>query len=263
MTYGFASFAVFESLAARLSGGQLETQPPQSRALLHLLCGSLGGCAGTLLSFPFDVLRTRLVAQSRPVYRGSWEGGRLLYSQGGLPAFYRGLTAACLAVAPQSGLQFGLYSLATSLLDTFVTRPDLALGEDVITVQGSLVCGALAGVATKTILYPLDVVKKRLQVSGWAEGRAGLGETPQYSSLRDCLAKIVRREGGRALYKGFTPALIKAVSTTSIHFMVNLLLLLLPAIVLIVLHISVLRVGLQGSTIEEEAPGCNSDLTAL
>ena len=212
---------MFESLAARFSSDQLE-EHPERRALVHILCGSVGGCAGTLLSFPFDVLRTRLVAQSRPVYRGSWEGGRLLYSQGGLASFYRGLTAACLAVAPQSGLQFGLYSLATNLLASLVTRPDLALGENVITVQGSLVCGALAGVATKTILYPLDVVKKRLQVSGWSEGRAGLGQTPQYSSLRDCVAKMVRQEGGRALYKGFTPALIKAVSTTSIHFMVNL-----------------------------------------
>ena len=212
---------MFESLAARFSSDQLE-EHPERRALVHILCGSVGGCAGTLLSFPFDVLRTRLVAQSRPVYRGSWEGGRLLYSQGGLASFYRGLTAACLAVAPQSGLQFGLYSLATNLLASLVTRPDLALGENVITVQGSLVCGALAGVATKTILYPLDVVKKRLQVSGWSEGRAGLGQTPHYSSLRDCVAKMVRQEGGRALYKGFTPALIKAVSTTSIHFMVNL-----------------------------------------
>ena len=199
----------------------MEAQPSR-RALLHILCGSAGGCAGTLLSYPADVLRTRLVAQSRPVYRGSWDGGRLLYSEGGLLSFYRGLAAACLAVAPQSGLQFGLYSLATNLLADLVTKTDLSLGEDVITVQGSLVCGALAGLTTKTILYPLDVVKKRLQVSGWSEGRAGLGETPQYSSMRDCLARIVRTEGGRALYKGFTPALIKAVSTTSIHFMVKL-----------------------------------------
>ena len=35
-----------------------------------------------------------------------------------------------------------------------------------ISTQSSLVCGAMAGMATKTILYPLDVVKKRIQVSG-------------------------------------------------------------------------------------------------
>ena len=218
VTYGLASFAVFEGLAARFSRESLQ---PGSLAMLHILCGSVGGCAGTLLSFPFDVLRTRLVAQSRTVYKGSLDGTRLLYSEAGLASFYKGLTAACLAVAPQSGLQFGLYSLSTQLLAGLVTRTDQTLGEDFITVQGSLVCGALAGVATKTVLYPLDVVKKRLQVSGWEEGRAGLGVTPRYSSLRQCVGQIVRQEGASALYKGFTPALIKAVSTTSIHFMVS------------------------------------------
>merc|ERR1712107_536726 len=66
---------------------------------------------------------------------------------------------------------------------------------------GSLLCGALAGVATKTILYPLDVVKKRLQVSGWSQGRAGLGETAEYSNIRQCVVSMVRQEGARSLYR--------------------------------------------------------------
>jgi len=218
VTYGFASFAVFEGLAARFNNEYLQ-ENPHSRAVVHSLCGSVGGCAGTLLSFPFDMLRTRLVAQSSPVYTGSLHASRLLYSEAGLTTFYRGFTVACLAVAPQSGLQFGLYPLFTHLLGDLVTKTDLTLGEEMITLQGSLVCGALAGVATKTILYPLDVVKKRLQVSGWEEGRRGLGLTPKYSSLRDCVLCIVRQEGPRALYKGYTPALVKAASTSSIHFM--------------------------------------------
>ena len=77
---------------------------------------------------------------------------------------------------------------------------------------------AVAGMATKTILYPLDVVKKRLQVSGWSEGRQGLGSTVRYTNMRHCMLTILRQEGARSLYKGFTPALVKAVTTTSIHF---------------------------------------------
>ena len=129
-----------------------------------------------------------------------------------MAAFYRGFLPACLSVAPQSGLQFGLYSLLASVLHSMVTR------DGVITVQGSMVCGAVAGMATKTILYPLDVVKKRLQVSGWSEGRQGLGSTVRYTNMRHCMLTILRQEGARSLYKGFTPALVKAVTTTSIHF---------------------------------------------
>lgn len=41
----------------------------------------------------------------------------------------------CLAVAPQSGLQFGLYSLFTQMLGNWVKRDDDRLGYGVITVQ--------------------------------------------------------------------------------------------------------------------------------
>ena len=140
-----------------------------------------------------------------------------LHASGGLRAFYRGFVPACLSVAPQSGLQFGLYSALTQAIGgwALVTSDR---GVTSICTQGSLVCGAMAGMATKTLLYPLDVVKKRMQVSGWTAGREGLGATPVYSNMRSCFLSIVRVEGARSLYKGFTPGLIKAMTTTSIHF---------------------------------------------
>lgn len=214
VTYGLASFAVFESLASSLTS---EEENTQYRALVHFVAGSVGGCVGTLASFPCDVVRTRLVAQQASVYTGTRDAVAQLYASGGLGAFYRGFVPACLSVAPQSGLQFGLYSLLTQAIGgwALVTSDR---GVTSISTRGSLVCGAMAGMATKTILYPLDVVKKRIQVSGWTAGREGLGATPAYSSMRSCFLSIIRVEGARSLYRGFTPALIKAMTTTSIHF---------------------------------------------
>jgi len=219
VTYGLASFAVFESLTVRLGNSSLAVQHPEYKHGLHFVCGGLGGCAGTVASFPLDVVRTRFVAQNRAVYTSTSQAVRQLYREGGLAAYYKGLAPAALATAPQAGLQFAFYSMLTELLDNLVTRTDQQLG-DRITVLGSLSCGGLAGMGSKAILYPLDVVKKRLQVSGWEQGRAGLGMTPTYTSMRNCFKQIWLKEGWSALYKGFTPALIKAVSTTSLHFMV-------------------------------------------
>jgi len=218
VTYGLASFAVFESLAASLGTWKILTDHPQYKLGLNFICGGLGGCAGTVASFPFDVLRTRFVAQNSAVYTSSIQAARQLYQEGRVRAFYKGLLPAILAVAPQASLQFGFYSLLTNLLDSLVTKTDDELGER-ITVIGSLSCGGLAGMGSKAILYPLDVVKKRLQVSGWEQGRTGLGVTPTYSSMRNCIKEMLIKEGFSSLYKGFTPALIKAVSTTSLHFM--------------------------------------------
>jgi len=217
ISYGFASFAAFETLAATLS--QRSDDYGNNKTVIHFLCGAGAGCAGTLVSFPFDMVRTRLVAQKTQVYSGTRDAISQIFKSAGPTGFYKGLVPTCLAVAPQSGLQFGLYSLFTQMLGNWVKKDDDRLGYGVITVQGSLVCGAMSGLATKSILYPLDVVKKRLQVSGWVDGRKGLGETPHYKNLRHCLVSLVKVEGFRSFYKGFAPALIKAVTTTSISFM--------------------------------------------
>ena len=101
------------------------------------------------------------------------------------------ISLATAAAGPAAGYS----SLLTQLLGPWVTSP----GSRAMSTQGSLACGALAGLATKTVLYPLDVVKKRLQVSGWAEGRAGLGHTHSVTSgsMAACVRGLVAREGAR------------------------------------------------------------------
>jgi len=213
-TYGLASFAVFESLTGAMATEE-RSSGPLVRSGLHFLCGGLGGCAGTLASLPFDVLRTRLVAQSRPVYTSSRHAMGQLWMEGGAPSFFKGLVPALLSTAPQSGLQFGFYSLLTFLREILVKGR-----EERISLLGSFTCGGLAGLGSKAILYPLDVSKKRLQVSGWGHGREGLGATPSYKGLNHCLREVFKSEGMRGLYKGVSPALLKAVLSTSLHFSV-------------------------------------------
>ena len=77
VSYGLASFAVFESLAASISHNSSVSE--QYKPLVHFLCGGLGGCAGTVVSFPMDVVRTRLVAQQKHVYSGTRDAVSQLY----------------------------------------------------------------------------------------------------------------------------------------------------------------------------------------
>jgi len=212
ITYGFASFAAFEAVVPMLGEGD---KSDSWRLLTHFVAGGLAGCAGTLASAPCDVVRTRLVAQAEPVYRSIWHAVTQLWGEGGVAAFYKGALPAMMMTAPQAALQFGFYSLFTSL----VSKVPFNSGSSAsISIPESLSCGGLAGMASKSLLYPLDVAKKRLQVSGWGTGRVGLGETVKYTGLRQCVASLIAQEGLRGLYKGFSPALIKAAATTSIHF---------------------------------------------
>ena len=79
-------------------------------------------------------------------------------------------------------------------------------------------CGSGAGLLAKLIIYPMDVVKKRLQVQGFEEARSKFGAIREYSGLVNCIQCLVREEGSKGLYKGLYPSLIKAALISGTMF---------------------------------------------
>lgn len=71
--------------------------------------------------------------------------------------------------------------------------------------------GALSGVIEALILTPLDVTKTRLQLD-----KAG-----QYKGFVDCGRQLVKAEGPKGLYKGFTPWTIHVVTKNGTRFYFN------------------------------------------
>jgi len=219
ISYGVSTFAVFEVLTKLFYSSW--TNDPLLKPATHLVCGGLAGCAATLVSFPFDTIRTRLVAQPEPrVYKNTKDAAVKLFAEGGLSSFYRGLVPTLAAIAPYSGLQFGFYTLFTQLMTSLTVGGVLQQksGEGRVSMPMSLSCGGLAGMCAKTLVYPLDTVKKRLQVGGWSSGRRWMGTTPDYAGVRGCARDILSREGWRGFFKGYVPGVVKAVTTTSLHF---------------------------------------------
>lgn len=84
----------------------------------------------------------------------------------------------------------------------------------------SAFCGGGAGICAKLIVYPLDVVKKRLQVQGFDKGRSQFGSTGSYRGIIDCLTKIVEKESYLGLYKGLSASLLKAAVSSSASFFI-------------------------------------------
>ncbi|KAF2357823.1 Mitochondrial substrate/solute carrier [Trinorchestia longiramus] len=84
--------------------------------------------------------------------------------------------------------------------------------------------GAVAGAVGATAVYPIDLVKTRLQ-----NQRAGsyIGEL-MYRNSFDCFKKVVRHEGVLGLYRGLVPQLVgvapeKAIKLTMNDFMRDIL----------------------------------------
>ena len=77
--------------------------------------------------------------------------------------------------------------------------------------------GILASVFAKTGVFPLDLIRKRLQVQGPARAMFASGQVPEYTrSVWQTGKAVVAREGWRGLYKGLGISLIKAAPTSAI-----------------------------------------------
>lgn len=110
------------------------------------------------------------------------------------------------------GLNFAVYE---SLKDWLIKSKAFNLVEDnELGVVTRLACGAAAGTVGQTVAYPLDVIRRRMQMVGWnhaASVVAGDGRTKslEYTGMVDAFRKTVKHEGFRALYKGLVPNSVK------------------------------------------------------
>ncbi len=185
---------------------------------------SFGGLAGatfaTTVSFPMDVVRTRVVAQSttnlsdpKALYYKSTPNAILtIVKREGFFGLYKGYLPQLLSMGPTSAIQFACYSTFTELYYYYLKN------KTELTIFEKFQCGAMSGAVGKTVVYPLDTIRKRLQVQGFAEGRKALGETRTYNSMRHCIATMFKEEGMRGFFKGYVPGITKALVASGLYF---------------------------------------------
>ncbi|XP_064936444.1 calcium-dependent mitochondrial ATP-magnesium/phosphate carrier protein 3-like isoform X1 [Musa acuminata AAA Group] len=159
----------------------------------YLIAGGLAGAASRTVTAPLDRLKVVLqvrTTQARimPAIKDIWRDGRFL-------GFFRGNGLNVMKVAPESAIKFYTFEM---LKDFIVT----AKGEEKsdIGASGRLIAGGLAGAVAQTAIYPLDLVKTRLQTYA-CEG----GKVPNLATLTK---DIWVHEGPRAFYKGLIPSLL-------------------------------------------------------
>ncbi|CAD6587537.1 MAG: hypothetical protein ASARMPREDX12_002927 [Alectoria sarmentosa] len=76
--------------------------------------------------------------------------------------------------------------------------------------------GAVAGVSEILVMYPLDVVKTRVQLQ---QGKGVGGEG--YNGMVDCFQKIVKNEGFSRLYRGITAPILMEAPKRATKFAAN------------------------------------------
>ncbi|XP_067913957.1 mitochondrial thiamine pyrophosphate carrier [Heterodontus francisci] len=211
ISYGAVQFVSFEFLTKFVHNAMMyDSRNP----FMHFVCGGLAACSATVTVQPLDTLRTRFVAQGEPkVYRSLWHAVATMYRKEGSLSFYRGLTPTLLAVFPYAGLQFAFYNIFHRISEWAMTPGCTGKGN-----VENLVCGSCAGVISKTVTYPFDLLKKRLQVEGFEQARTAFGQVRTYNGFLDCAYQVARAEGLTGFFKGLSPSVLKAAASTGFSF---------------------------------------------
>lgn len=196
-----------------VGGGSLRKEP--SKPVSAIAIGGIAGMAAAAATYPLDYVRGRLtVMNSRnEPYSGTVDGLRKSLRQEGVMSLYRGLTPTLLGVFPYVGLSFSMYEMLRPLLPR---RND---GSGRPTVGSAIGGGALASAVGQFAAYPLDTVRRRMQVSGFALGPDGTVAGRGGTSMRVAFGDVVRNEGIRGLFRGLAPNLLKVAPASAVSFL--------------------------------------------
>jgi solute carrier family 25 thiamine pyrophosphate transporter 19 len=213
LSYGAAQFFAYRSttqaIDALLTNEDGEKRWAVPGAAKSFVAGAVAGTAATTVTYPLDLLRTRFAAQgTEKVYEGLLSSIRDIKRNEGLAGYFRGLGAGIGQIVPYMGLFFAFYEgLKPALADV-----QLPLS------SGDAVAGITASVLSKSVVFPLDTVRKRLQVQGPTRHKyVGGHKTPVYDrGVLGTLKMIIRKEGTIGLYRGLSVSLVKAAPASAI-----------------------------------------------
>lgn len=111
-----AKYMFDKALWKRQEGDGKVLQPWQS-----MISGFLAGTAGPICTGPFDVVKTRLMAQSKSggdlKYRGMVHAIRTIYAEEGLRALWKGLLPRLMRIPPGQAIMWAVADQVTGLYE--------------------------------------------------------------------------------------------------------------------------------------------------
>ncbi|KAI1388449.1 mitochondrial carrier [Hypoxylon trugodes] len=212
-------FGAYEAAKKTLASLEGHNDTHHINPYSKFVAGGVAGMTAQFCVYPLDTLKFRL--QSEYVSGGArgnallFQTARKMWTEGGVRAAYRGVTMGLVGMFPYSAIDMGTFEL---LKTTYITYRAKAAGiheEDAQpTTFATGIMGATSGAFGASVVYPLNVLRTRLQTQGTSMHPA------HYTGIWDVAHKTIRNEGFRGLYKGLMPNLLKVAPALSITWMV-------------------------------------------
>lgn len=138
-----------------------------------------------------------------------------MWATNGIQSYFRGLPLGLIGMFPYAALDLMMFEYLKRELVSRKARL-LHCHEDDAPLNNFTTgaIGAFSGGVSASMVYPLNVLRTRLQAQGTAMHK------PTYTGIVDATRKTLKTEGIRGLYRGLTPNLLKVAPSVSISYIV-------------------------------------------
>ena len=162
-----------------------------------------------MITYPLDTVRARLTVQtSQQRYNGIIDAFRTIYmNEGIVSGYYKGIAPTLLAVAPFVAMQQSTYDV--------IKQSSMEYGNFEPSVPLFMSCGAVAAMTAQSVVYPLDLIRRRMQVPTPTSTTSSSCSVPTApvaargifteSYLWLAVGSIVKERGVKGLYRGIVP----------------------------------------------------------
>ncbi|KAF7350958.1 hypothetical protein MSAN_01658000 [Mycena sanguinolenta] len=196
------------------------TLPP----LVQAFSGAIGSASANALIYPLDLVTTRLQldspekAKRSSGIRGAIRILRRIIKKHGFQDLYVGLGTDTGATLLSNFFYFYFYAFLRYLL----TRRRLSLNSKPVhlahphnpSLVEEILLGFIAGVASRAVSTPLNIVTVKLQIEQENEGDEHMGEKAEesVSGVSGVAKKIYREDGIRGFWRGFKTTTILSLN---------------------------------------------------
>ncbi|XP_069769089.1 mitochondrial adenyl nucleotide antiporter SLC25A23-like isoform X2 [Narcine bancroftii] len=170
--------------------------------------GSLAGVTAQTIVYPLEVLKTRLALGNTGQYKGINNCMKILVRNEGLAALYKGFLPNLLGIIPYAGIELTVYECLKKGYCQWYTHDPKDPGIFIY-----LGCGTTSSTCGQLGSYPLALIRTKMQAQAICK------DGTQVSMVQHIMT-IMREDGLRGFYRGFTPNCIKVVPAVSISFVI-------------------------------------------
>ncbi|KAJ5156290.1 hypothetical protein N7492_009093 [Penicillium capsulatum] len=183
------------------------------------IAGAAGGLASWTISSPTELIKCRAQLDSRPEV-SSWTVAKGIYRSRG----WRGLYFGGGITSARDAIGYGFYFWSYELCKQYMTTKDESAHQAALKI---LFCGGIAGIVTWGSVFPLDMIKTRLQAQpmhGSTTAQIPVGSQGLLQSQRPVMdsfqiaREAYRAEGLKVFYRGLGVCSVRAFIVNAVQW---------------------------------------------